>query len=372
MRKKGLRVLAGAVIFSLLLIGCGNNAATDTKNTKTESEEATGNETTDAKTSSSELPTGHVADKVVVAYGDTTGTGLCTGLLGIARDNGYIEEELSKINVTYEDMPMIGMGPAINEAFAAGSVDIGSMGDVIAVTGKSNNVDTKVISWSKGLKASSIVTAPGSDIKSIADLKGKKVQAYQGTFMYRDLIEYLKLGGLTIDDIEYVNCNATEAISMLLTGGIDASVNEGYPLDTALKGGGKVLVDGRDEEYASLRTNGVTLVRAEFAEKNPDIVYAFVKALARAYQDTLKDPEIYFTQYEKAGGNIDVLNYSNPNHIIGETIVPTEDELKTESDLIDFLVEQKLISKKVDLDEWTSTSVFAEAAFNELGIELPD
>ena len=66
--------------------------------------------------------------------------------------------------------------------------------------------------------------------------------------MYRDLIEYLKLGGLTIDDIELVNTNATEAISMLLTGSIDASVNSGYPINAALDGGATVLVDGRDEQ----------------------------------------------------------------------------------------------------------------------------
>ena len=58
-------------------------------------------------------------------------------------------------------------------------------------------VDTKLISWGRGNSASSIILAPGleNEIKSIEDLKGKKIQAYEGTFMYRDLIEYLKLGG---------------------------------------------------------------------------------------------------------------------------------------------------------------------------------
>ena len=344
----------------------------DEANSETDSE--TNSETNAEQGSSIEIPTGHVANKLVVAYGDTTGTGLCTGLLGIARDRGYIEEELSKINVTYEDMPMVGMGPAINEAFAAGSIDIGSMGDVIAVTGKSNGVDTKLISWGRGNSASSIILAPGleNEIKSIEDLKGKKIQAYEGTFMYRDLIEYLKLGGLTIDDIELVNTNATEAISMLLTGSIDASVNSGYPINAALDGGATVLVDGRDEEYKHLATNGFSMVRADFEKENPDIVYAYVKALARAYKDVIEDPEVYFRQYEEAGGDIKVLDYSNPEHKINDTLVPTKVEKDSESDLIKFMLETGLIENDVDLEAWSETSKYGYKAFEELGIEIPE
>ena len=393
MKKKFLSLIVAATL-SFSLVGCSgtsakaNGCSEATTAATTTQEKTTAEEVTDAQTSEAtseaaseetsesgiEIPTGHIADKLVVAYGDTTGTGLCTGLLGIARDRGYIEEELSKINVTYEDMPMVGMGPAINEAFAAGSIDIGSMGDVIAVTGNSNGVETKIISWSHGRSASSIILAPGreDEIKTIADLKGKKVQAYEGTFMYRDLIEYLKLGGLTIDDIELVNTNATEAISMLLTGSIDASVNSGYPINAALEGGATVLLDGREEQYSYLATNGFSLVRADFERDNPDIVYAYVKALARAYKDVIEDPEIYFEQYESAGGNIEVLNYSNPDHVITDTLVPTQLEVDSEAALIKFMLETGLITNDVDLDAWKEASKYGYKAFEELGIEIPE
>ncbi len=120
--------------------------AADSENTATSDSQET------SQTSS--LPTGHKADTVKIGFVDVTGTGIISDTLGVARDQGFIEEELGAIGVKAEFIPMTGAGPAINEALAGGSLDVGFLGDFPAIIGKAAGIDTQLISFS-GLNSGS-------------------------------------------------------------------------------------------------------------------------------------------------------------------------------------------------------------------------
>ncbi|NWC97091.1 ABC transporter substrate-binding protein, partial [Pseudomonas sp. IPO3779] len=74
-----------------------------------------------------------------------------------------------------------GAGPVINEAFANGQVDFAYLGDLAAIIGKSNGLDTRLLSASaRGVKQY-LGVVPGSGIKTLEDLKGKRVAVFRGT-----------------------------------------------------------------------------------------------------------------------------------------------------------------------------------------------
>ncbi len=56
-----------------------------------------------------------------------------------------------------------------------------------------------------------ILVPQGSTIRSVTDLKGRKVADHRGTTGTYSLVKYLESAGLTIDDIEYVNLTAADA-----------------------------------------------------------------------------------------------------------------------------------------------------------------
>jgi ABC-type nitrate/sulfonate/bicarbonate transport system substrate-binding protein len=69
-----------------------------------------------------------------------------------------------------------------------------------------------------------IVAADRSGIKSVADLKGKKVGVTFGTTGDLYLQQILKESGLSVDDVERINVAPPSMTSVLDTGGVDAVV----------------------------------------------------------------------------------------------------------------------------------------------------
>ena len=70
-----------------------------------------------------------------------------------------------------------------------------------------------------------ILVPRGSDIKSGADLKGRKVADHRGTTGTYSLVKYLQSVGLTLKDVEYVNLPAADAEAAFAEGKVDAWIS---------------------------------------------------------------------------------------------------------------------------------------------------
>lgn len=65
--------------------------------------------------------------------------------LNVAKDAGFLEEELSKHNATF-DYSVHQAGPPINEGIASKRVDFAALGEGAVLGGANNKLDTKLIS----------------------------------------------------------------------------------------------------------------------------------------------------------------------------------------------------------------------------------
>ena len=108
--------------------------------------------------------------------------------------------KLAKVGYKPDYQGFAQAGPAINEAFAAKSLDFAVYGDMLAITAKSNGVDVKIIASVSSQQDYAIVIGNQSDIKSVSDLKGKKIAVGFGTVTYKYLEDLLGLNGLGIGD----------------------------------------------------------------------------------------------------------------------------------------------------------------------------
>ncbi len=386
--KKNRKLLSLALMLILVIsvaAGCGKKSAetvTDT-NTGTAAEskeeaiedtaaeepaadsENTADSDSQAAAQTSSLPTGHKADTVKIGFVDVTGTGIISDTLGVARDQGFIEEELGAIGVKAEFIPMTGAGPAINEALAGGSLDIGFLGDVPAIIGKAAGIDTQLISFSGLNSGASLVVPKDSAFSTVQDLKGKKIATQKGAFMHKVFIDILTENGLTIEDVEFVNLNAQGSAEALVSGSVDGAVVGGSTLSNLVeKGYGKVLVDYR--EHPEWNCGGYGIARTAYINDNPDIIKALLRALVKAQKLAKEDDTVMLQQWTTTGDTETSYEYLYPKHDNYYSIKADDTLLASGNSTIKFLLDNELIENEYNFEEWINKG-FYEAAYSELG-----
>lgn len=302
-------------------------------------------------------------DTVKFGFVDVTGTGQITGTLGIAKDNGYIDEELKKIGVKAEFVPMTGAGPAINEALASGNLDVGNLGDVPAIIGKAAGIDTQLIASAGLTNGASLIVPKNSNVNSVKDLKGKRIATQKGAYMHEVLINILQDSGLTINDIQFVNMTAQNSADALTSGNVDGIVVGGITLGKlVLSGYAKEIVDYR--KNSQWNTSSYYIVRSEFAKKNPEVIKAILKGLVRAKKLCIEDDKASIKQWVKAGNSEETYKYLYPKNDYIDDIEISDKVINSGKSTVEFLKKNDLIKKDVDINKWIDTSYYDAAKNN--------
>ncbi|MHB0764745.1 aliphatic sulfonate ABC transporter substrate-binding protein [Stutzerimonas sp. NM35] len=198
----------------------------------------------------------------------------------IAKQKKWLEEELSTVGngAHTVEWRSFSAGPMMNEAIAAGQLDVIFTGDFPAILGKSTGFDVRLIGISSsGYLSQAGVVAANSPISSVSELKGKKVATFKGTTAHHLLVLALKEVNLKPSDIELVNLTPPDMNNALQRGDVDA-VFLWEPLlsKLELEHSVKVLRDGKGLK------NAIAVIEAtdRFATHHP----AEAKAVLKAYQ----------------------------------------------------------------------------------------
>ncbi|MFB7242024.1 ABC transporter substrate-binding protein [Streptomyces populi] len=225
---------------------------------------------------------------VTVGYQSRTINTVTAGTL--LRSLGLFEKELGALHDghTYKvDWQDYATGAPITAQMTAGKIDIGSMGDfpllINAARGKQLGRPTRLVSvtgYNLRGGLNTVVTAPGSRIGSLTDLKGKKVSTSIGSAADGTLVRALRRAGVDPDKgIEKLNQQPAVGASALSAGSVDAlSQFVAWPGLLAYQGKAKALYDGAQLDLPTF--HGVT-AREDFAEKRPAVLEAFLKAQAK-------------------------------------------------------------------------------------------
>ncbi|MCU6497822.1 ABC transporter substrate-binding protein [Rugamonas sp. A1-17] len=110
----------------------------------------------------------------------------------------YIKEIAPKCGIKVEEH-VFAKGPDVMQAILAGELDVGATASEAAISGRANGAPIYVVAgFAKG--GARLVARPDSNIKSIKDLKGKKVGVTRGGIHEVLLIAELAQAGLTASD----------------------------------------------------------------------------------------------------------------------------------------------------------------------------
>jgi aliphatic sulfonates family ABC transporter substrate-binding protein len=114
------------------------------------------------------------------------------------------------------------------EAMRIGSVDVGSVGDTPPIFAQAAHADLLYIAANRG-SSQSILLPPSSKIRTLADLKGKKLAFGRGSSAQYFVLMALEKAGLRYDEIEPIYLGPADAGAAFERGAIDAwSIWEPY------------------------------------------------------------------------------------------------------------------------------------------------
>jgi len=203
------------------------------------------------------------------------------GVVDVLRSQQLLEKEFAKDGIKIDWHFFKGAGPVINEALANGQADFAYLGDLAAIIGKANGLDTRVLSAGvRGVK-SYLGVVPGSGIKTLADLKGKRVAVFRGTANQLSFASALASQGLSERDLKVINLDFNAANAAIAAKQLDATWGLSNLLSLRERGLVELPVSSRDLKGAG-STQAVLLGTGEFIRQHPDLVQRLVNAQEQA------------------------------------------------------------------------------------------
>ncbi|MGE8542333.1 ABC transporter substrate-binding protein [Acinetobacter sp. ANC 3813] len=268
---------------------------------------------------------------------------------------GLLEKEFQKDGIKVQWNNFKGAGPAINESYANGLVDITWLGDLPALIGKASRLDTKLVAIGGTNDNTYLAVPTGSSAKSIADLKGKRIGFFKGTNLHLSIINVIKKYGLTEKDFRFVNMDGAVGYAALASGDIDAIWSNQSLLPVVDRGIAKIIYTTKKEPDV-YKLSGYVLVNSKFEQKYPETVQRVVNVLVKqaAWESNPANKDALFKTWAKSGlsfGNIakanagvDLKRHSDPV-IDASSIALIKQKLKAGQDL-------KLIRGNIDVESW--------------------
>lgn len=190
------------------------------------------------------------------------------GIFPVVKQRGTLEAALKPRGITVKWVEFQ-FGPPILEAINTGNVDFGYSGDappIFAQAARANLLYVAAIP-SEGNNQGIVVPAD-SPIRTLADLKGKKVGFAKGSSAHNTIVAALEKAGLTYNDITPVTLGPADAVAAFAGGNIDAwSIWDPY---LALAENGKVRVIAFSKDVQ--QTNSFFLANKDFTGKHPEVV----------------------------------------------------------------------------------------------------
>ncbi|WP_448061197.1 aliphatic sulfonate ABC transporter substrate-binding protein [Cellulomonas hominis] len=203
----------------------------------------------------------------------------------VIKDQGWLEATLGD-DVTVSWVQSAGSNKA-NEALRAGAIDVGSTAGSAALLARSNGSPIQAIDIYSQPEWAALVVPQGSDITSVADLRGHTVAATKGTDPYFFLLQALDEAGVGLDEVEVQNLQHADGKAALETGAVDAwSGLDPLMAASEATAGSTLLYRNID-----FNTYGFLNATEDFLAASPDLAQVVVDAYEKARAWAQENPE---------------------------------------------------------------------------------
>ncbi|BAY29913.1 aliphatic sulfonates ABC transporter substrate-binding protein [Nostoc carneum NIES-2107] len=266
----------------------------------------------------------------------------------LLKSKGVLEKRLQPqgVSVQWIEFPA---GPQLLEAMNVGSIDFGHTGESPPIFAQAAGASlTYIAGIAPSPAGQAILVPPDSPIKTVTDLKGKKIAFQKGSSAHYMLLQVLEKFGLKYSDIQPIYLPPADARAALVKGSLDAWVIWDPFYAAAQKAiNARVLIDGTEVN----KQGGYYLASRKFATENPEIIKSMLEEIKTLedWSDKHRD-EVAATLSPVLGIDLETMQKATQRKKFG--IVPIDSNLiAIQQKVADKFYELKLIPKQIDVKE---------------------
>jgi sulfonate transport system substrate-binding protein len=200
------------------------------------------------------------------------------GTLTLLKGRATLEKRLAEkgVAVKWTEFPA---GPVLLEGLNVGSIDFGTVGEAPPIFAQAAGANLVYVGHEPPSPASEAIVVPkGSPLRTLADLRGKKVALNKGSNVHYLLVKALEKAGIAYKDIQTVFLPPADARAAFERGAVDAwAIWDPFLAAAEHQLGARVLADGT----GLVSNHQFYLAARSYAENNADIVAIVLDEVAK-------------------------------------------------------------------------------------------
>ena len=261
-----------------------------------------------------------------------------------------IQFRLAKLDLPFKvsNWLNIGAGPDVINAFRARSLDLANNAGIPPIQAHYQGFDAKIVAINLTRKPNYLfATKPGSDIRAVADFKGKKLAFSQGQAQGVVLLRALKKAGLAYDDVRLVPLTSNQFLTALQSGQVDIaplanSQAPAYLQQYESKGARVITTDVVD--LLNLLWAPVTVLNDP---AKAAAVAAYIPAWAKGQVWTYEHPDAWNEQFYVKTQNLTLAQAQGITELANKPLFPPSwtEAIKWEQETADLLAEGGFVKK---------------------------
>lgn len=269
-------------------------------------------------------------------------------LFVLQKAQGTLEKRLLPLNasVKWVEFPA---GPQLLEGLNLGAVDVGYVGEAPPIFAQAAGAQFAYIGYDPAApEAEAILVPKDSAIKSVTDLKGKKVALNKGSNVHYLLVKLLEKSGLKLTDIQPIYLPPADARAAFESKAVDAWVIwDPFAAAAEKTIGARVLANGK----GVVNNFQYYLGARNFVSKNPKVIQAL-------FDDSVEQGKWLKANQKKAaeliaplqGLPVDVVELSLKRYEFNVKPVP-DTVIAEQQKLADTFFDLKLIPKAISVKD---------------------
>lgn len=276
------------------------------------------------------------------------------GVLSLLKGRGTLEKRLAPLGVSIK-WTEFAAGPVQLEALNVGSIDFGDVGEAPPIFAQAAGAPLAYVAATVPRPASEAVLVPkGSAIRTVADLRGKKIALNKGSNVHYFIVKLFEKHGLSYADLNLVYLPPADARAAFEKGSVDAWVIWDPFLAAAEK-----TIDARVLADATgvVGNRGYYFSSLDYVAKNPDVLKVLIEELNNVDQWAVKNRDTFATELATIWGlPKPVADASVARQSFG-TVPITKAILAEQQQIADTFLVLKLIPKKINLLEAAAAGI---------------
>ncbi|MGJ4995078.1 aliphatic sulfonate ABC transporter substrate-binding protein [Bradyrhizobium sp. HKCCYLS3077] len=276
-------------------------------------------------------------------------------LIALLKTNGELEKALAPLDIKIS-WHEFSSGLPLLEAINIGSIDVGAdVADTVPVFAQAAGAKLAYVAEEAASpSAQAILVATASPVKTLADLKGKKIAVTKGAGSHYLLLSALAKAGLSFKDITPAYLPPADGRTAFVSNNVDAWVAwDPFLTSTIRQSGARVLADGSDGLASYKR---YYLASADYAAKHGDALNVIYGKLVETGKWVKANPAAAAGQLAALWG-IDAATVEEANsHRSYQVGAVTPAGLSEQQKIADAFLAERVLPAKVDtsaLAIWT-------------------